>query len=216
MNSLVALAQALGIAYAAGFNLYATVAVVGIAERMGWIGVLPPGLSAAGSLWIISIAAALYLLEFLATLIPGVASAWETLHSLIRPPAAAVLAVATVWQGDAIVVLAAALLGGGLAMTTTTTKLGLRYAIDTSPEPFTNGAANLAELGLVGSLAIAIWHYPVLALVIALTVLVLLILLVRRIWQTLRQVFSGRWMPSCGLLQEPRASARPTPVLEDD
>ena len=216
MSSLVALAQALGIAYAAGFNLYATIAVIGIADRMGWIGGLPPGLSAAGSIWIIGIALLLFVLEFLATLVPGVASAWETLHSLIRPPAAAVLAVATVWQGDATLVLAAALLGGGLAVTTTTTKLGLRYAIDTSPEPFTNGVANVAELGLVASLAIAIWHHPVIALTIALVILVLLILLVRRIWLTLRQVFSGRWMPACGLLQEPRASARPTPALDDD
>lgn len=216
MSSLVALAQALGVAYAAGFNLYATVAVIGIAERMGWIGVLPPGLSAAGSLWIIGIAVVLYLLEFLATLVPGVASAWETLHSLIRPPAAAALAVATVWQGDATLVLAAALLGGGLAVTTTGTKLGLRYAIDASPEPVTNGAANVAELGLVASLGIAIWHYPVLALTIALVILVMLILLVRQIWRALRQVFSGRWMPACGLLQEPRASARPIPALDDE
>ena len=216
MNSLVALAQALGIAYAAGFNLYATVAVLGIAERMGWIGVLPPGLSAAGSLWIIGIAGTLYLLEFTATLIPGVASAWETLHSLIRPPAAAVLAVATVWQGDATLVLAAALLGGGLAVTTTTTKLGLRYAIDTSPEPVTNGVANVAELGLVATLGIAIWHYPLVALTIALILLVLLIVIVRQIWRALRQVFSGRWMPACGLLQEPRASARPIPMLDED
>ena len=216
MNSLVALAQALGIAYAAGFNLYATVAVLGVAERMGWIGVLPPGLSAAGSLWIIGIAGTLYLLEFMATLIPGVASAWETLHSLIRPPAAAVLAVATVWQGDATLVLAAALLGGGLAVTTTTTKLGLRYAIDTSPEPVTNGVANVAELGLVTTLGIAIWHYPLISLTIALILLVLLVLLVRQIWRALRQVFSGRWMPACGLLQEPRASARPIPVLDED
>ena len=73
-----------------------------------------------------------YVVEFVATLVPGVASAWETLHSLIRPPAAAVLAATTAWHADPVIVLIAALLGGGLAITTHTTKLGLRYAIDAS------------------------------------------------------------------------------------
>src|SRR6476661_8311341 len=138
MTSLVSLVQALGIAYASGINLYATVTVLGLASRMGWIGPLPGGLSAVSHPVVIGIAAVLYVFEFMATLIPGVASAWETFHSLIRPPAAAALAVATTWHGDALFVLLAALLGGGLALTTHTTKLGLRYAVDTSPEPITN------------------------------------------------------------------------------
>ncbi len=150
----------------------------------------------------------LYLIEFVATLIPGVASAWETLHSLIRPPAAAVLAAATAWHADPVIVLVAALLGGGLAITTHTTKLGLRYAIDTSPEPLTNGITNLAELGLVASVAVAIWHYPVITLVVALAVLAFLIMIVRLIWRALRQVFSGRWMPAPGLMQAPRVMER--------
>ena len=63
------------------------------------------------------------------------------------------LAAATAWHGDPVIVLIAALLGGGLAITTHTTKLGLRYAIDASPEPVTNGVANGAELGLVAAVA---------------------------------------------------------------
>jgi len=145
MNSFATLAQALGIAYATGINLYATVAIVGLAERLGWIGPLPGSLSVVANPVIIGLAAVLYLFEFLATLIPGVASAWETFHSLIRPPAAAGLAAATAWHGDAVLVLAAALLGGSLAVVTHTTKLGLRYAIDTSPEPLTNGASPLGD-----------------------------------------------------------------------
>ena len=92
MSPLATLAQALGIAYASGINLYATVALVGLAQRYDWVGPLPGTLGAMGSWWIIGIATTLYLIEFLATLIPGIASAWETFHSLIRPPAAAVLA----------------------------------------------------------------------------------------------------------------------------
>lgn len=211
MNSFATLAQALGIAYTTGINLYATVAIVGLAERLGWIGPLPGSLSVVANPVIIGLATVLYLFEFLATLIPGVASAWETFHSLIRPPAAAGLAAATAWHGDAVLVLAAALLGGSLAVVTHTTKLGLRYAIDTSPEPLTNGASNIAELGLVATVSLLIWQHPWATLTIALAILVLLILAVRLIWRALVKVFSGHWMPGRGLLQNARCSAAQSP-----
>jgi len=216
MGSLTTLAKALGIAYASGVNLYATVALVGLAERMGWIGPLPGSLGAMSNWWVIGIASAFYLAEFLATLIPGVASAWETVHRVTRPPAAAALAVATAWHGDPMFVLIAALLGGGLAITTHTTKLGLRYAIDTSPEPVTNGVANVAELGLVASLCFFIWNHPFISLAVAIVILSALVYTVRLIWRALRRVFSGHWMPQCGLLQAPRASARPEPPLPEE
>ena len=207
MSSLILLAQAIGIAYAAGLNLYATVGFVGLAERLGWLAPLPGTLSVFANPWVITIALLLYVIEFSATLFPGVATAWETLHSLIRPPAAAVLAAATAWHGDPIFVLLAALMGGGMAVATHTTKLGIRYAIDTSPEPFTNGAANVAELGVVTSLLLAVWSHPFIALSIALAVLVALIVTVRLIWRALRQVFTGRWVPGRGFLQAARTSS---------
>jgi hypothetical protein len=208
MLSFITLVQGLGLAYAAGLNLYATVAVTGLAIRLGWVQHPPTTIEPFGNALVIGLAAALYIVEFVATLVPGVASAWETLHSLIRPPAAAVLAAATAWHGDPVIVLLAALAGGGLAITTHTTKLGLRYAIDASPEPITNGIANITELGLVSAVAIEIWRHPLATLAIALVVLVALIMLVRLIWRTLRQVFSGRWMPAPGLMQGPRVMER--------
>src|SRR5581483_1139906 len=141
---------------------------------------------------------------------------WETLHSLIRPPAAAILAATTVWHADPVIVLIAALLGGGIAITTHTTKLGLRYAIDASPEPVTNGVANVTELGLVAAVAIAVWHHPIITLALAILVLVGLVMMVRLIWRALRQVFSGRWMPSHGLMQAPRVMERRGGVHFDD
>ena len=208
MDALQTLAQAAGIAYAAGLNLYATVGVVGLAARLGWIGPLPGSLAGLSSWWVIGIALAIMLVEFLASLIPPVASIWDTLHSLIRPPAAAALAAATAWHGDPAFVLLAALLGGSLAVTTHTTNLGLRYAIDASPEPLTNGVASVAELGLVTIIALSIWQHPFLTLAFALCVLVVLIVLVRLIWRTLKQVFSGRWVPRHGFLQDARTSDR--------
>ena len=208
MNTLQILSQAAGIAYAAGLNLYATVAIIGLSTRLAWIGPLPGNLIGMSSWWVIGIASVLMLVEFLASLVPAVASIWDTLHSLIRPPAAAALAAATAWHGDPAFVLIAALLGGGLAVTTHTTKLGLRYAIDASPEPISNGVVSLAELGLVAMITITIWQHPFLTLGLALLVLVLLILIVRLIWRTLRQVFAGRWVPHHGFLQDARTSDR--------
>ena len=208
MNALQTLAQASGVAFAAGLNLYATVSVVGLATRLGWIPSLPSSLTGLTSWWVIGIAAVLMVIEFLASLIPAVASIWDTLHSLIRPPAAAALAAATAWHGDPAFVLIAALLGGGLAVTTHTTKLGLRYAIDASPEPVSNGVTSVAELGLVAAISIAVWQHPYLTLAFALLLLALLIAMVRLIWRTLRQVFAGRWVPRHGFLQDARTSDR--------
>ena len=193
MDSFSALAQALGVAYAAGINVPATVAMLGVAQQRGWIGHLPAGLDVVGNTWVIALAGGLYLIEFVITLVPGLASVWETVQSVIRPPAAAVLAAATVYDLNPVMIVPAILLGGGLALTTHGTKLGLRYAVDASPEPVTNGLANLAELTTIGSIALAVWNHPYLTLSVALGLLVLLILLVRRIVFALRRLLSGQW-----------------------
>lgn len=208
MDALRTLVQAVGVAYAAGLNLYATVGVIGLAARLGWIGPLPGVLAGLSSWWVIVIALVLTVIEFVASLVPAVASAWDTMHSLIRPPAAAALAAATAWHGDPVFVLLAALLGGGLATATHTTKLGIRYAVDISPEPVSNGVTSTAELGLVTAISLALWRHPYLTFAFAMLVLVLLIVMVRLIWRTLRQVFAGRWVPRRGFLQDARTSDR--------
>ena len=86
--------------------------------------------------------------------------------------------------------------------------LGMRYAIDASPEPVTNGFANIMELALVSAVTIAIWHHPIITLAVALLLLVCMVMMVRLIWRALRQVFSGRWMPGPGLMQAPRVMER--------
>lgn len=194
MDSLVTLAQALGLSYASGVNLYATVALVGLTHRAGWIGALPGALEPLTNTWVIGLALLMFVIEFVATLVPGVASIWDTAHSAIRPPAAAALAVLTAWQGDPLFVTVAALLGGGLAVTTHATKLGLRYAVDTSPEPVTNAGMNVAELGVVASLAFFIWEHPFVALAAALGLLAGLIIAVRLVWRSIGRLFK-RMLP---------------------
>lgn len=198
MQSLATLAESLGLAYASGISLYATVALVGLGERLGWSGPLPGTLGVLGSPVIIGVAGVLAVVEFLATLFPGVASLWEAAHTLIRPPAAAALAVATAWHADPSVIVLAGLLGGGLGLTTNLTKLGLRVAVDTSPEPVTNGVVNIAELGVVASMSYAIWHHPIAALAMAIVLLVLTMLLVRAVWRTVRRLLSGKWRAVAG------------------
>ena len=190
MNPLVTLAQSLGIAFASGISLYATIALLGIGERMHWIGPLPGALGPLESIPIIALAGSLAIVEFLATLIPGVAAAWESVHTAIRPTAAAALAVLTAWHASPVLVMLAALLGGGLAFTTHAAKLGVRVAIDASPEPLTNGVANVAEIGVVAWLCSQIWHHPFITLALALLLLVVVILALRAIWHMLRSAFS--------------------------
>ena len=203
MGSLITLAQSLGLAYLSGISLYATVAVLGFAERVGWTHSLPGALNGLTNPLVLGLATVLAVIEFLATLIPGVASLWEAAHTFIRPPAAAVLAVATAWHADPSLILAAGLLGGGLGLATHVTRLGLRVAVDASPEPVTNGALNIAELSVLATVSYLVWHHPLIALLVALIVLVLTALLVRMVWRELRNLFRGNWRA----LFHPRTSA---------
>ena len=193
MPALLTLAQSLGLAYLSGISLYATVALLGFATHAGWVS--PPGglLTGLANPFVIAIATVLAVIEFLATLIPGVASLWEAAHTFIRPPAAAVLAVATAWHGDPSLILAAGLLGGGLGLATHVTRLGLRLAVDASPEPVTNGVLNIAELSVLATVSYLVWHYPIIALFVALLVLFLTAMLVRAVWRALRNLLSGNW-----------------------
>lgn len=200
MTGLTTLAQALGIAYASGISPYATVAMLGLAARAGWIGPLPGGLDVLASPWIVGLAAALWAVEFAATLVPWVASAWETTQSAIRPPAAALLAMLTAWGGSPALVAAAVILGGGLGLVTHGTKLGVRYAVDTSPEPVTNGAANVAEAGVVAAMVLLVWEHPWISLAVALALLVALLLLLRLAWRALARAI------------RPRRARRPDPT----
>ncbi len=191
METLTVLAQSLGVAFATGISPYATVFALGLAGRLGWIPSLPAGLEPLTSIWILAIAGVLTLVEILATVIPGIASAWETAHSVVRPPAAALFAVLAAWGGDPMTLLFAGILGGALGFATHLTKLGVRLAIDASPEPVSNGGATAAELGIAASIAIWVWTHPFLALSIALLLLIALILLLRALLRSMRKLWTS-------------------------
>jgi hypothetical protein len=186
MAPLTALASALGIAWSSSVSLYATVAFTGAAGRLGWV-TLPEGLRVLENPWVLAIALALTAVEIAASLVPGVATAWEATHLAVRPVAAAALAVLATWGGNPALVALAGLLGGGLGAATGVTKLKLRTAIDASPEPVSNAVATGAEISTVAGFAWLVWSHPWLALVIALAVLALLFLVARAIWRALRR-----------------------------
>jgi hypothetical protein len=191
MGSIVALGQSLGLAYASGVSLYATILLVGLMQRAHWISPLEGPLAVTSNTIVLVIAGVLALFELGASLIPGVASLWETIHTAIRPPAAALVAMATAWNADPTIVAAAAVLGGGIGLATHATKLGLRVAVDTSPEPVSNGLLSATELGVVAGISYFVWNHPIITLAIALVLLVLTAMLVRLVWRTIRRVVGG-------------------------
>ena len=152
------LALSLGAAWASGINLYAVVLVLGVfglADLMP----LPSGFEVLESPLVLWTAGLLFLVEFVADKVPGVDSAWDVVHTVIRIPAGAILAAAAVWELDPAWTAAAALAGGGLAASSHFAKSGSRLWINTSPEPFSNIGVSLAEdLLVIGGLWIALAH----------------------------------------------------------
>ena len=144
MNPLQTLSLALGAGFSSGLNLYATVATLGLLERLGIIH-LPASLQPLAHPWVIGIAVVLYLFEFSADKIPYIDTIWDLVHTFIRPPAAALLAYAAVSGAGAEWRWGAALLAGGVALTSHGAKASTRAAVNTSPEPFSNWTLSLGE-----------------------------------------------------------------------
>jgi len=153
----------------------------------------------------------MYCVEFMADKPPGVDSAWDTLHTFIRSPAGAMLAAGAVGPVDPAIGVAAGLLGGTITAATHATKAGSRVLINTSPEPFTNFGASLAEdLAVFAGLWAALAH-PVLFLAALAVFLILVCLLLPKILRAAGRVFRrlGSWL---GLArQEPAPVTQPLP-----
>lgn len=144
MDLLQTLGLALGAGFSSGLNLYATIATLGLLQRFGVIH-LPASLQVLSHPWVLGIAIALYAIEFLADKIPYVDSVWDLAHTLIRPPAAALLAYGATVAAPPEWRWGAALLAGGVALTSHSAKASTRAAANTSPEPFSNWLLSLGE-----------------------------------------------------------------------
>ena len=174
LETLALLGRTMGFSFAAGINLYATVAILGLATRFGWVD-LPEQFRVFDNDVVIGVAIALYVIEFVADKIPWVDSVWDAVHTVIRPIGGAVLAVTTLGDASPTVKGLVALLGGTLATGTHLTKAGTRAAANTSPEPFSNWALSLAEDAFVIGLSALALKYPIAAaLVVVFGVVVIL------------------------------------------
>ena len=190
MEMLATLGRTMGFSLAAGVNLYATVAILGLASRYQWVQ-LPDQFKAFDHPWIIGIAGVLYVVEFVADKVPWVDSMWDSVHTLIRPVGGAVIAVASMGDHSPVMTGLIALLGGTVAAGSHATKAGTRVAANTSPEPFSNWFLSLGEDAFVITLGLIALKYPVLAAVVVVITVALIavfaaILLraIRRRWRT--------------------------------
>jgi len=182
---LIALAGALG--WASGVRLYLVVLLTGLAGSLGWFA-LPSGLQLLTHPAVLAASGFMVFVEFFADKIPGVDSLWDLVHGAIRIPAGAALAAGVFGADSNAMALVAALLGGTLAATSFTAKATTRAAINTSPEPFSNIGASLAEDALVpAGLWLAIAH-PLVFVPVLLVVLVLSVLLTVMLFKFLKAV----------------------------
>ena len=175
MELLGSMGRTMGFSFAAGINLYATVAILGLASRYGWVA-LPPQYQVFDNNWIIGTALVLYVVEFVADKIPWVDSIWDSVHTVIRPAGGAAIAVATLGEQSAATETVVALLGGALAASTHFSKAGTRAMANASPEPFTNWFLSIGEDVFVVSLGFLALKYPAAAAIVVFVCLALILL----------------------------------------
>jgi hypothetical protein len=189
MELLVSLGRTLGFSLTSGVNLYATVAVLGLAARFDWV-TLPPQFQTFNNDWIIGAALVLYAVEFIADKIPWIDSIWDSVHTFIRPVGGAAVAIATLGEASPAFQTLIGLTGGSIAAATHFTKASTRVAANTSPEPFSNWFLSFFEDAFVLGLGLLALKYPVVALVITLLILVAVVLAFRWIIRTLRGIIT--------------------------
>jgi hypothetical protein len=176
--------------FAAGLNVYATVATLGLLDRAGAV-TLPPDLALLANWWVIGAASVLFIVELFADKVPAIDLVWNALHTFIRVPAGALLAYAAAtplspgWQ------LGAALLGGLVAFAAHGAKMAARAAVTPSPEPFSNIALSVVEDGLAIFLTWFATNHPFIAAGIVAVMLVAVVVLIRWIVRALAALFRG-------------------------
>jgi hypothetical protein len=188
LNQITAtLAMTMGLAWASGINLYATLLTLGLLANTGNIE-LPTDLQIVANPLVIAAAGMMYFVEFFADKTPGIDTGWDAIHTFIRIPAGAMLAAGAVGDLNPAVELAAALLGGSLAAGTHATKAGTRLLINTSPEPFSNWTASVAEdAAVIGGVWASI-HYPSVFLAFLIVFVMLMIWFLPRIWEGIKKI----------------------------
>jgi len=190
MDTVSIIALSMGVAWASGINLYATIFMLGYLGSTGNI-VLPPDLMVVTDPLVMTSAGLMYCVEFFADKTPGVDTAWDALHTFIRIPLGAVLAMGAVGDMTPAVELAAFIVGGSLTAATHATKTGSRIVINSSPEPVTNWTASIGEDLLVITGIWAALNHPVAFIVALIIFIALMIWLLPKIWRGIKHIFNS-------------------------
>src|ERR1700680_2095846 len=185
---LFALLAAIG--FAAGLNLYATVAVLGLLARFGHLP-LPPGLLVLAGWPVIAASIALFILEFFADKIPAFDLIWNALHTFIRVPVAGLLAYQATSQLSPEHQLLATLLGAAVALIAHSGKTAARAAVTPSPAPFSNITLSLGKDVLAIALTWLATRHPYVAGTLATLFVVIIIILTRWVLRAMRALFRG-------------------------
>ena len=187
-SELFALLAAIG--FAAGLNLYATVAVLGLLARFGHLP-LPPGLQLLEGWPVIAASLSLFALEFFADKIPAFDLIWNALHTFIRVPVAGLLAYRATSQLSPEHQLLATLLGAAVALAAHGGKTAARAAVTPSPEPFSNIVLSLGEDALAIGLTWLATRHPYVAGTLVAIFIVIIVILTRWVIRALRALFRG-------------------------
>jgi hypothetical protein len=188
MEWIATLGRTMGFSFAAGINLYATVAILGLASRYDWV-TLPDQYRAFDNDFIIATAIGLFVIEFIADKIPWFDSVWDTIHTAVRPVGGALIAVTTLGEASPTMEAFIALMGGSIAASTHFSKAGTRAIANTSPEPFSNWFLSLGEDAFVIGLSLIALKYPVLAAAIVVVGLIMIAIFAAVFVRAIR-----RWM----------------------
>ena len=186
MELLATLGRTMGFSFAAGINLYATVAILGLASRYQWV-TLPDQYRVFDNDWIIGTAIVLYVVEFFADKIPWFDSMWDAVHTAIRPIGGVVIAVTTLGEASPTTEVLVGLLGGTLAAGSHFSKAGTRAIANTSPEPFSNWILSLGEDVFVVSLGVLALKYPEIAAIVVIVCAILIVIFAAVMYRAIRR-----------------------------
>ena len=188
-TQLFAIAAALG--WASGLRLYAVVFLTGMAGWLGWVP-LPQGLALLQTPLVLGASGLMLCVEFFADKIPGLDSVWDTVHTVVRIPAGALLAAAVFGGDHASWALIAGLMGGTLAATSHLAKASTRAAVNTSPEPFSNIGLSLLGDAAVPTMLWLAWEHPLWFFAALAVAVVLMVALTVALMKFLRRLLR-RW-----------------------
>ena len=178
------------VSFAAGLNVYATIATLGLLAHAGVID-LPSGLHLVGSWWVIAASGVLFAVEFFADKIPAFDLLWNALHTFVRVPVAALIAYGATFQLSPEKQLLAVLGGGAIALAAHSGKMAARVAVTPSPEPVSNFALSAGEDTLAIFLTWFASQHPVMAASIVAAFLVSIVVMIRAVARAMRNLFRG-------------------------